>query len=162
MIRPALLCIHTFVLALLISVASAASNPPRVQFNRDIRPIMSDTCFHCHGFDAKSRKAGLRLDRREDALQPTKHDLLPIVPGQPDDSEIIQRIMDVADPMPPIEMHKQLTLEQKELFRRWVAEGAVYEPHWAYAPLTRPPVPGKKKLNPIDAFIRAQLTAKKN
>ena len=117
MIRSALLSIHLFVLALLFSVASAATNLPRVQFNRDIRPIMSDTCFHCHGFDAKSRKAGLRLDRREDALQPTKHDLLPIVPGQPDDSEIIQRIMDVVDPMPPLEMHKQLTLEQKEPVR---------------------------------------------
>ena len=161
MIRPALFYFHTLALVSFISVASAATNLPRVQFNRDIRPIMSDTCFHCHGFDAKSRKAGLRLDRREDALQPTKHDLLPIVPGQPDDSEIIQRIMDVVDPMPPLEMHKQLTLEQKELFRRWVAEGAVYEPHWAYAPLTRPSVPGKKKLNPIDAFIREQLTAKK-
>jgi len=125
MIRPALFYFNSLALVSLISVANAATNLPRVQFNRDIRPIMSDTCFHCHGFDAKSRKAGLRLDRREDALQPTKHDLLPIVPGQPDDSEIIQRIMDVVDPMPPLEMHKQLTLEQKELFRRWVAEGGL-------------------------------------
>jgi hypothetical protein len=125
----------------LVHGARAADLP--VSFNRDIRPIMSDTCFHCHGFDSKSREAGMRLDLREEALKPTKSGLIPIVPGKPEESEIIQRIMDTGDPMPPETMHKNLTPAQKELFRRWVAEGAVYEPHWAYTPLVKPEVPGQ-------------------
>ncbi len=142
---------------------SAATPAARVSFNRDIRPIMSDTCFHCHGFDSKTREAGLRLDLRAEALKPTKTDALPIVPGKPSESEIILRIMDSSDPMPPVDAHKDLTAAQKELFRRWVAEGAVYEPHWAYAPLVKPEVPGKPRVraNPIDAFIRARLDEKK-
>ncbi len=135
----------------------------KISFNRDIRPIMSDTCFHCHGFDAKTREAGMRLDLRDEALTPTKTEALPIVPGQPDDSEIISRIFDDSDPMPPLDAHKSLTAAQKELFRRWVAEGAVYEPHWAYAPLVPPPVPtqARGEVNPIDAFIHARLAEKK-
>jgi hypothetical protein len=145
---------------------AATASPPSVSFNRDIRPIMSDTCFHCHGFDAKTREAGMRLDVREDALKPTKNDVIPIVPGKPEESEVILRIMDDADPMPPEEAHKKLTPAQKELFRRWIAEGAVYEPHWAYAALTRPAVPAiadhqSSIINPIDAFIRAKLAEKK-
>jgi hypothetical protein len=153
------------------AAANASSSAPRpVSFNRDIRPIMSDTCFHCHGFDASSRKAGLRLDIREEALKPTKNGVIPIVPGKPDQSEIILRISDDVDPMPPADAHKTLTREQKELFRRWVAEGAVYEPHWSYAALTRPALPSSAPAargstsegsraapNPIDAFVRAKL-----
>ncbi|MES2697873.1 MAG: DUF1549 domain-containing protein [Verrucomicrobiota bacterium] len=151
---------------LFAAAASPATAQPRVSFNRDIRPIMSDTCFHCHGFDAKSRKAGMRLDIREEALKPTKNGFTPIVPGKPDESEIILRIQDNDDPMPPAEAHKTLTKAQKELFRRWVAEGAEYEPHWAYATLARPAVPksGNAKAesaNPIDAFVRAKLAEKK-
>lgn len=132
-----------------------------VSFNRDIRPIMSDTCFHCHGFDAKTREAGLRLDLREEAVKETDEGALPIVPGDPDTSEIILRIFDEDDPMPPEKAHKPFTKQQKELFRRWVAEGAKYEPHWAYAPLKRPNLPpGKESENPIDAFILAALEAK--
>jgi hypothetical protein len=133
----------------------------KVSFNRDIRPIMSDTCFHCHGNDAKTREAGLRLDVREAALQETEGGLVPIVPGDPDSSGIIQRVFDADDPMPPDSAHKPLTVAQKELFRRWVAEGAVYEPHWAYAPLTRPAIPaGYAGKNPIDAFVEARLAEK--
>ncbi len=146
---------------LVVAPAAAATATPRVSFNRDIRPIMSDTCFHCHGFDAKSRKAGMRLDLREEALKPTKNGLVPIVPGKPDESEIILRITDKEDPMPPAEAHKTLTPAQKDLFRRWVAEGAVYESHWAYAALTRPAVPSVPGVrHPIDAFIRAKLAEK--
>lgn len=146
--------------------AAADTAQPRVSFNRDIRPIMSDTCFHCHGFDASTRKAGMRLDIREEALKRTKGGFIPIVPGKPDESEIILRIQDTDDPMPPAEAHKTLTKAQKDLFRRWVAEGAEYEPHWAYAQLTRPEVPSSQDpryaaSNPIDAFIRAKLAEKK-
>jgi hypothetical protein len=140
----------------------------KVQFNRDIRPIFSDTCFHCHGFDPKARKAGLRLDIREEALKKTENDAYPIVPGKPDQSEIIERLYstDPDDIMPPPKAHKEITPAQKELIKRWVAEGAVYQPHWAYAPLVRPAVPvaGDSKVetgNPIDAFIRAKLAEKK-
>ena len=104
----------------------------------------------------------MRLDLREEALKPTKSGLIPIVPGKPEESEIIQRIMDTGDPMPPETMHKNLTPAQKELFRRWVAEGAVYEAHWAYTPLEKPAVPRvAQAANPIDAFILTQLAEKK-
>ena len=148
--------------------AAQGEPPGPVSFNRDIRPIMSDTCFHCHGNDANTRKAGLRLDLREEALKPTKNGVIPIVPGKPDESEIILRIADSDDPMPPADAHKALTAAQKDLFRRWVAEGAVYEAHWSYTALTRPPVPTPAPHasrpapdNPIDAFVRARLAAQK-
>src|ERR1044071_1243190 len=106
----------TLLLTAFASDAVAAT--AKVDFNRDIRPIMSDTCFHCHGHDAKARKAGLRLDRREEALKETRRGSLPIVPGKPDESEIIARLNDPDEPMPPLEAHKELTAAQKELFRR--------------------------------------------
>ena len=87
MIRFALL--GSLLTVPLFGAAPVAQRP--VSFNRDIRPIMSDTCFHCHGFDAKSREAGMRLDLRTEALKPTKNDLIPIVPGKPEESEVIQR-----------------------------------------------------------------------
>ncbi len=142
-------------------VASPCRGVEPVSFNRDIRPIMSDVCFHCHGNDANTREAGMRLDVREAALKETESGVIPIVPGDPDASEIIKRIFDDADPMPPESAHKPLSAAQKELLRRWVAEGAIYEPHWAYAPLTRPAVPAAAAgTNPIDAFIEAKLAAK--
>ncbi|GBL25015.1 hypothetical protein EMGBS6_18000 [Opitutia bacterium] len=150
---------------LVAGLLGAADTADTVRFNRDIRPIMSDTCFHCHGFDPKSRKGGLRLDIREDALKAGKSGEIAIVPGKPEQSEIIKRIFstDAEDIMPEKESHKTLTAAQKELFRRWVAQGAVYEPHWAYKPLETPVIPalpiGGK--NPIDAFIGAKLAEKK-
>src|SRR5215470_4086056 len=156
-----------------------------VSFNRDIRPIFSDTCFRCHGPDKNSRKAGLRLDIREEAIVKRKSGVTPIVPGKPEESEIIRRIFasDELEQMPPKEAHKALTAKQKELIRRWVAEGAIYEGHWAYQQISRPAVPEAPALanapvrnppirnppirnppirnppirNPIDAFIQARL-----
>src|SRR5215468_7899084 len=93
-----------------------------VSFNRDIRPIMADTCFRCHGPDKSSRMAGMRLDIRDEALKPTASGALPIVPGDPDRSAIIQRIF-AAQParvMPPKYVHKDLSPAQKDTIRRWV------------------------------------------
>src|ERR1700716_3501815 len=95
-----------------------------VRFNRDIRPIMSDTCFRCHGPDRRARMAGLRLDIRDEALKATKSGVTPIVPGSPEQSAIVQRVFatNPAKIMPPQYAHKELTAAQKETIRRWVAE----------------------------------------
>src|SRR5580765_1615419 len=112
-------CIRSLTVAFFVS-SGLAIQGAKVDFNRDIRPVMSDTCFRCHGFDAKARKAELRLDLREEALKPAKSGATPIVPGQPGKSEVIRRIFteDADDRMPPAEIHKVLSAEQKELFRR--------------------------------------------
>jgi hypothetical protein len=142
--------------------ALTGADSDRVSFNRDIRPIMSDTCFRCHGPDKGSRMAGMRLDIREEALRPTHSNRFPIVPGDPDKSEIIERIFATNEKiMPPKFAHRELTLKQKDTVRRWVAQGAVYEGHWAYQPVRRPAVPQAKNAaltrNPIDNFIQDRL-----
>ena len=154
------LFVYLFILCSIGPASAEQPLPDKISFNRDIRPIMSDTCFHCHGFDPNTRDADLRLDIREEALKPTENDVIPIVPGDPEESEIIFRIFDDEDPMPPVKAHKPLTDRQKELFRQWIEEGAEYEPHWAYAPLEKPTVADKGK-NPIDGFIQAPLAEKK-
>ena len=132
----------------------------QVSFNRDIRPIMSDTCFRCHGPDKSARVMNLRLDLRDEALKPAVDGKIPIVPGKPEQSEIIRRIFatDISEIMPPESAHKALALAQKETIRQWVAEGAKYEGHWSFQAVKRTPVPeigGNPALiqNPIDAFI---------
>src|SRR5436853_6589271 len=95
--------------------ALTGADSDKVSFNRDIRPIMSDTCFRCHGPDKNARMAGLRLDIRDEATKERKPDVVPIVPGDPDHSAIIQRIYAKdARIMPPAFVHKQLTLVQKD------------------------------------------------
>ncbi|HEY1380968.1 MAG TPA: PSD1 and planctomycete cytochrome C domain-containing protein [Gemmataceae bacterium] len=147
------------LLAALFASAGRAGNV--VDFNRDIRPILSDKCFFCHGPDKKQRKAGLRLDDRDVAVKKKA-----IVPGKPDESELIDRINATDDAkMPPEETHKTLTAAQKDVLKRWIAAGASYEPHWAYAPITRPSVPeianAKSQIsNAIDAFVLAKLQEK--
>lgn len=143
-------------LAFLFSLFPLAAQP--VEFNRDIRPLMSDTCFRCHGPDKSSRLAGFRLDLRAEAIKPLKDGAIPIVPGDPEHSAIIQRIFapTAARRMPPQYAHKELTDQQKDLLRRWVAEGAVYQGHWAYRQVQRPTTPAG--VNPIDFFIQARLT----
>ena len=140
---------------------AGAVRPQPVQFNQDIRPILSDNCFACHGPDKNKRIAGFRLDIREEALGRGV-----IVPGKPDQSSLIARIMaNDGRMMPPPSFHKQLTSAQKGLLKRWVAEGATYQEHWAYLPLKRPVVPSLTDprypvLNPVDALVRARLRAK--
>ena len=134
----------------------------KIEFNRDIRPILSDNCFRCHGPDKGHRKAKLRLDDRSVAIEQGV-----IVPGKPDESELVARIFasDPEDRMPPADSHKQLTAAQKDLLKRWIAEGAEYQPHWAYLKPTRPPLPAVKNKawvrTPVDAFILHELEARK-
>ena len=146
------------------SFAASAWGADTVSFNRDIRPIMSDTCFRCHGPDKSSRMADLRLDLRDAATKKTESGVTPIVPGKPEESEIIRRVFsqDSAEIMPPEFAHKVLTQKQKEALRQWVAEGAHYEGHWSFQPIQRPGIPevensGAPIRNPIDAFIQARL-----
>ncbi len=138
-----------------------------LQFNRDIRPILSDNCFPCHGFDAKTRKAGLRLDLPEGAFAPAKSGRAAIQPGEPEGSELVARILtvDADDLMPPPDSHKQLTSDQKELLRRWIQQGAPYQKHWSFEPpaFHSPPPPtqihspGSGSRNPVDRFITDRL-----
>ena len=108
-----------------------------VRFNRDVQPILTDRCFACHGLDAETVEAGLRLDLREEAVD----NLRVIVPGDPEKSELVQRIFadDESEVMPPTDLHKPLSEAEKHVLRRWIEQGAEYEPHWAYAPMRRPP-----------------------
>jgi hypothetical protein len=142
--------------ALLTAAGTAQTQTNPVRFNRDIRPIMAETCFRCHGPDKSSRMAGMRLDIRDEALKPNRNGVAPIVPGDPAKSAIIARIFDSgARIMPPAFAHKELSAAQKDTIRRWVAEGAKYEGHWAYQPIQRPAVAASG--NPIDGFIRERL-----
>jgi|SRR6266702_3378233 len=105
----------------------------KLQFNRDIRPILSDRCFKCHGPDKAARKSGLRLDLADEAYAERKKSRKhPIVPGKPDESLVCQKIFatDKDEMMPPPESNLSLALQEKEKVRRWIAEGARYQPHW--------------------------------
>ncbi len=133
-----------------------AKDPALLEFNRDIRPILSDACFACHGPDKAKRKADLRLDTEEEG----KHT---IKPGKPDESELIKRIVSTDDTerMPPPRSGRQLTKQQIEILRRWVSQGGKWEKHWAFVAPKRPALPAvqnqKWPRNPIDLFILARL-----
>ena len=140
--------------ALLLALAWSALADAKVSFNREIRPILSEQCFSCHGFDAKHRKADLRLDTREGALA-DNDGVRAIVPGDPDKSELWKRLhsQDADEVMPPPEAHKpKLTAKQLSTLRRWIQEGARYEPHWAFTAPVRPSV-AEKGPAAIDALI---------
>jgi len=149
--------------------STAPEIPKIVTFNAHIRPIFSNTCFACHGFDAKTRKEDLRLDTPEGAYAKLKNsDERAIVPGKPDESAILKRIFssDPDDVMPPPDFHKDLTNTQKALVRAWIEQGAKYEEHWSFSPVVKAPVPkptGNKDeiANPIDAFVLSSLETEK-
>jgi mono/diheme cytochrome c family protein len=152
-----------FGVALFLGIAHSAPADDAVRFNRDIRPILSDNCFQCHGPDAAKRKAELRLDLESGAKG--KDGAGPIVPGKPDESELWRRITS-DDPevrMPPALSGKKLTSAQIETIGRWIAGGANWEKHWSFIPVVRPEVPRVTRAawvrNPIDAFIAARLEA---
>lgn len=143
--------------------------PDKITFNAHIRPIFSDTCFSCHGFDANTREADLRLDTPEGAYAALTDnpEMKGIVPGDPDKSAAWQRIItdDPDDLMPPPSFHKPLSDYQKRLIGKWIEQGAQYQEHWAYIPIERPELPKLEKhadlvRNPIDAFILRKLEDK--
>jgi mono/diheme cytochrome c family protein len=167
MLRAAILSVCACLACWFCECAAAAAAEPAptsaVRFNRDIRPILSDNCFACHGPDEDDRGGDLRLDVREDAVA-DRGGYAAIVPGKPDESEILRRILshDADEVMPPPRAKKTpLTASQIETLRRWIAEGAPYQRHWAFEPidlLDPPDVAGLKwSRNPIDAFIAARL-----
>ncbi len=162
--RAALLAAAAVTFLLAPMLRAAESKPlGTVDFARQIRPILSDNCFSCHGPDEKGRKGKLRLDVHEDVLAAAKSGKAPVVPGSPDQSELIKRIFtsDADDVMPPPKSGKSLTPAQKELFRNWIAQGATWMSHWAYEPPKRPVPPqtadSRWPRNEIDRFILARL-----
>ena len=148
--------------------ASGLKPAPKIDFVRDIRPILSDNCFTCHGQDEKQRKARLRLDVRETAVAPAKSGDIAIVPGDVRNSKLVERItsQDPDEVMPPPKTKKTLSPHQIDLLKRWIAGGADYKMHWAFIKPERPAVPAvenpKFKIqNPIDAFVLARLEKEK-
>jgi hypothetical protein len=146
------LCLCVFV----VSPSVRAAGGP--EYNRDVRPILAENCFPCHGPDSAARKAGLRLDRRDDAIKTEA-----IAPGDPDKSAVIERIFseERSQRMPPPKTKKTLTAAEKETLKRWIAAGAEYQPHWSLIAPKRPPLPAVKDAawvrNPIDRFVLAEL-----
>jgi len=146
------------LITLLCLTATATAAEPAISFNRDIRPILSDKCFACHGFDAKKRQAELRLDTVEGAIR--EHDgVTAIVPGDLAKSELWRRVNsdDETERMPPPESNKSLTAAEKDLLKRWVEQGAAYQKHWSFEPIQRPAVPQSDEKQAIDAFLDARL-----
>src|SRR5712692_1709546 len=146
--------------------AFAATKPavaPTIDFNREIRPILSENCFKCHGPDEKERKAKLRFDHKDDAFKPAKSGDFAIVPGDTSKSKLVERITskDPDELMPPPESGKKLTARQIELLTSWIAQGARWQEHWAYVKPERPAIPQIKDKpwprNDIDHFILARL-----
>ncbi len=143
--------------------ATATAEPVEVSFDRDIRGILSENCFKCHGPDEETRISGVRFDTQEGGTGKLPDGKQPFVPGKPDESEAVRRMSLPADDpehMPPLSSNKKITPEQIDKVRAWVASGAKYEPHWSYEPLVRPRVPDAPAgTNPIDAFVLQKLGA---
>ena len=148
------------VLITVLGLGHPAQAADKLQYNRDIRPILAENCFACHGPDSAARKAGLRIDQRAAAIEGGA-----LEPGEPDQSSLLERVVS-SDPekvMPPPSTKKSLTAAQKEILRRWIAEGAEYEKHWSFLTPVRPALPEVKNAgwvrNPLDRFVLAGLEA---
>jgi len=172
-IRSLLLWISGFTCSLALSgtalerpvhAGEADSAPPApIDFNRQIRHILSENCFACHGPDEKARKAKLRLDTKEGAFSKLKGDAHVLVPGRPEQSELFLRITahEEKERMPPKKSGKHLTVVQIDLMRQWIKEGAEWSKHWSFIPPQRPPLPKVKDAswarNAVDHFILARI-----
>ena len=141
-----------------------ADDTATVDFNRDIRPLLSDRCFKCHGPEEKSREAGLRLDQKEVALGELESGWTAVVPGDLSASALVQRITakEETELMPPADSGKSLNPAEIALLKRWIEQGAPWAEHWAFVTPTRPEAPpapeGAIAHNAIDHFILARLT----
>src|SRR3954468_25056188 len=166
--RPLLLlCVLCASAAILPAAAAEQPIPPTIDFNRDVRPILSDNCYACHGPDKNKRKADLRLDTRE-GLFNKLDDTFPVVPKNLEDSTLYQRVT-ADDPelrMPDPKSNKKLKPREIALIKKWIEQGAPWKGHWAYIKPAKPPVPDVKSetsnskfeiRNPIDAFILGKL-----
>lgn len=147
-----------FFSTLVVAVSNTSAVEP-LNFNRDIRPILSENCFYCHGQDSNKREADLRLDLREGAIESGA-----IVPGDLTTGGLIHRIDATGDElMPPAKSNRRLSDVQKATLKRWIEEGATYSPHWAFEKPARPTEPAVQKAgwarNPIDAFVLARIEA---
>lgn len=152
------------VIAAGIAIAQPGIPAKKIQYARDIQPILASNCFVCHGPDEKMRKAGLRLDRRDTALAMLKSGGKAIVPGDAGASELVTRIFsEHNDRMPPAKSNITLKKQQKELLRRWITEGAEYQSHWSFVVPQRPAVPATRTKgwtrNAIDEFVLARMEA---
>ncbi|MEN9678390.1 MAG: hypothetical protein RIS76_4286 [Verrucomicrobiota bacterium] len=150
-------------LTMVILLTGAIAAEERVNFNFEVRPLLSDRCFFCHGPDEKARKAKLRLDQREDVFAPRKDGHRVVVPGDAQGSELVKRLFstDPEEQMPPPEAHLDLTPAEKDLLRRWVEQGAPWGNHWAFNPVASPTLPAVTNAawvrNPVDALVLARL-----
>jgi len=155
-----------FLCSLFFLGCTALHAADKIQFNRDVRPILSDKCFFCHGTDANHRKGDLRLDQKDSACKPAKSGEIAVVPGQPEKSALMARITlaaDDDDAMPPKKSEKSLTSQEKAILKQWISEGAEYQGHWAFIPPVRPALPklstehSALSTSPLDDFITARL-----
>lgn len=153
------------IVGVALALAAAARGEPTGGFNREVRPILANFCFKCHGPDDKTREAGLRLDQRDAALAKTESGAFPIVPGDANASELVRRVLshDPDAQMPPPSSKKQLSAEQKKVLSDWVNAGATFEPHWAFEKPKQAPPPivarAQWARHPIDLFILQRLEA---
>ncbi len=162
------------VAGILAAIPAFAASPPaprdatraserKIDFTREVRPILAGKCFRCHGPDEKARKAGLRLDQRDGAVKKLRGGRFAIVPGDPGKSELIARVAsdDDGEVMPPLKTGGRLSPAEVATLRAWIAQGASYAAHWSYVKAVRPPVPAVRDpgwaRNPIDRFILARL-----
>ena len=150
--------ISTWFTAWAFVVISSVSLAGEIDYARDIQPILSEHCFHCHGPDENKREAEMRLDSREGALAKSDKHAIAIVPGDPAASEMIRRVttQDADDIMPPPDQHKPVSSAQVALLSQWIKEGAPYSKHWAFVAPVKKPLPGVL-LNPVDAWIGERM-----
>jgi len=146
-----------------VSIGQLGSTSDKIDFNRDVRPILADKCFACHGADPKHVEAGLRLDQSESAFAKLDSGTRAIVPGQSSASELVRRIRLTPDDdlrMPPVRSHKNLSQAEIQTLERWIDQGAEYRKHWAFVPASRSTLPSTTPdwgVNAIDAFVSAKL-----
>jgi hypothetical protein len=160
-LSPALPCCLFLTTSLLSIFAAASEEPPprktKISFNRDVRPILAEHCFHCHGMDEKNRKGRLRLDERDAALKGGRSEGPAIVPGKPNESALIKRVTAHDDDMvmPPPKVKNPLNAKQIGNLKQWIAEGAEYAQHWAFELPRKAAIP--KDVHPIDFFVKTKL-----